>query len=60
MIAFRQVIASEVIGNIPTTGYSVDDVKAAVEALEGSRNITEKDVVNINLFFFLNKMINIL
>lgn len=60
MIAFRQVIASEVIGNIPTTGYSVDDVKAAVEALEGSRNITEKDVVNINLFFFFNKMINIL
>lgn len=59
MIAFHQVIASEVIGNIPTTGYSVDDVKAAVEALEGSRNITEKDVVNINLFF-LNKMINIL
>lgn len=59
MIAFCQGIASEVIGNIPTTGYSVDDVKAAVQALEGSRNITEKDVVNINLFF-LNKMINVL
>nr|XP_034324483.1 uncharacterized protein LOC105344997 [Crassostrea gigas] len=40
-------IASEVIGNIPTTGYSVDDVKAAVQALEGSRNITEKDVDDI-------------
>lgn len=51
MIAFCQGIASEVIGNIPTTGYSVDDVKAAVQALEGSRNITEKDVV-ISTFFF--------
>lgn len=54
---FCQGIASEVIGNIPTTGYSVDDVKAAIQALEGSQKITENDVVNSQLFFF-NKMRN--
>lgn len=50
---FCQGIASEVIGNIPTTGYSVDDVKAAIQALEGSQKITENDVVYSQLFFLI-------
>lgn len=52
MISLK-VIASEIIGSVPTTDYTVNDVRAAVQTRRGSQITTEKDIVN-NLIFKSN------
>lgn len=54
-----KVIASEIIGSVPTTDYTVIDIRTAVQTRRGAEITTEKDIVNklilhkSNVFFFL-------
>lgn len=43
----NMVIASEIIGSVPTTDYTVNDVRAAVQTRRGSQITTEKDIEDI-------------
>lgn len=42
---FYKVVASKIIGSVPTTKYSVDDVREALKSKEEFASITEKDIV---------------
>lgn len=44
---FLKVIASEIIGSVPTTDYTINDVRTAVQTRSGSQITTEKDIVNM-------------
>lgn len=45
-----KVIASETIGSVPTTNYTVNDVRTAVKTRMGSQITSEKDIVNMAIF----------
>lgn len=45
-----KVIASETIGSVPTTNYTVNDVRTAVKTRMGSQITSEKDIVNMTIF----------
>lgn len=45
-----KVIASETIGSVPTTNYTVNDVRTAVKTRMGSQFTSEKDIVNMIIF----------
>ncbi|XP_011451253.3 uncharacterized protein [Magallana gigas] len=43
----NMVVASKIIGSVPTTKYSVDDVREALKSKEEFASITEKDIGDI-------------
>lgn len=45
-----KVIASEIIGSVPTTDYTVIDIRTAVQSRRGAEITTEKDIVNMLIF----------
>lgn len=45
IFCFYKVVASKVIGCVPTTNYSVDDVREALRSKDEFASLTEKDIV---------------
>lgn len=52
-LIFYKIVASEIIGSVPTRNYSVDDVRKAVRSQDKS-STTEKDIVK----WSINKIIS--